>query len=63
MNKYDYDYLVVLHQDTVKAYVYKIRSGKKMEADVVEILERAKTEFVGVLQKNKKWKYLLQIAV
>ena len=41
-----------LHQDTVKAYVYKKRSGKKMEADVVEILERAKTEFVGVLQKN-----------
>ncbi|MEE9408786.1 MAG: ribonuclease R [Polaribacter sp.] len=42
-----------LHQDTVKAYVYKKRSGKKMEADVVEVLERAKTDFVGVLQKNK----------
>ena len=42
-----------LHQDTVKAYVYKKRSGKKMEADVVEILKRAKTDFVGVLQKNK----------
>ena len=42
-----------LHQDTVKAYVYKRRSGKKLEAEVVEILERAKTEFVGVLQKNK----------
>ncbi|KGL62424.1 ribonuclease R [Polaribacter sp. Hel1_85] len=42
-----------LHNDTVKAYVYKKRSGKKYEADVVEIIERAKTEFVGVLQKNK----------
>jgi ribonuclease R len=42
-----------LHQDTVKAYVFKNRSGKKMEADVVEIVERAKTDFVGVLQKNK----------
>ena len=42
-----------LHQDTVKAYVFKNRSGKKMEADVVEILERAKVDFVGVLQKNK----------
>jgi ribonuclease R/exosome complex exonuclease DIS3/RRP44 len=42
-----------LHQDTVKAYVFKSRSGKKMEADVVEILERAKVDFVGVLQKNK----------
>ncbi len=42
-----------LHNDTVKAYVYKKRSGNKYEADVVEIIERAKTEFVGVLQKNK----------
>jgi ribonuclease R len=42
-----------LHQDTVKAYVFKNRSGKKMEADVVEIVERAKVDFVGVLQKNK----------
>ena len=48
-----------LHQDTVKAYVYKIRSGKKMEADVVEILERAKTEFVGVLQKNKNFGFVV----
>ncbi|WP_282071878.1 ribonuclease R [Polaribacter atrinae] len=42
-----------LHNDTVKAYVYKRRSGKKYEADVVEIIERSKTEFVGVLQKSK----------
>ncbi|PQJ68741.1 ribonuclease R [Polaribacter butkevichii] len=42
-----------LHNDTVKAFVYKRRNGKKYEADVVEIIERAKTEFVGVLQKNK----------
>ena len=42
-----------LHQDTVKAFVYKKRSGKKLEAEVVEIIERAKTEFVGVLQKHK----------
>ena len=48
-----------LHQDTVKAYIYKIRSGKKMEADVVEILERAKTEFVGVLQKNKNFGFVV----
>ena len=48
-----------LHQDIVKAYVYKIRSGKKMEADVVEILERAKTEFVGVLQKNKNFGFVV----
>ncbi|MGJ8743280.1 ribonuclease R [Polaribacter sp.] len=48
-----------LHNDTVKAYVYKKRSGKKMEADVVEIIERAKTEFVGVLQKNKNFGFVV----
>ena len=48
-----------LHQDTVKAYVYKKRSGKKYEADVVEILERSKTEFVGVLQKNKNFGFVV----
>ena len=30
-----------------------------MEADVVEILERAKTEFVGVLQKNKNFGFVV----
>ena len=48
-----------LHNDTVKAFVYKKRSGKKYEADVVEILERSKTEFVGVLQKNKNFGFVV----
>jgi ribonuclease R/exosome complex exonuclease DIS3/RRP44 len=48
-----------LHNDIVKAYVYKRRSGKKLEADVVEIVERAKTEFVGVLQKNKDFGFVV----
>ena len=42
-----------LHQDTVKAFVYKKRRSNKLEAEVVEIIERKKTEFVGVLQMNK----------
>ena len=48
-----------LHNDIVKAYVYKKRSGKTLEADVVEIVERAKTEFVGVLQKNKDFGFVI----
>tara|TARA_R110001606_G_scaffold45795_2_gene118461 strand:+ start:10057 stop:12273 length:2217 start_codon:yes stop_codon:yes gene_type:complete len=48
-----------LHQDTVKAYVYTKRNGKKLEADVVEILERAKTEFVGVLQMSKNFGFVV----
>ena len=42
-----------LHQDTVKVFVYKKRNGKKLEGEVVEVLKRAKTDFVGVLQINK----------
>ncbi len=48
-----------LHNDIVKAYVFKKRSGKKYEADVVEIIERAKTQFVGVLQKNKNFGFVV----
>ncbi|MEE3999941.1 ribonuclease R [Tenacibaculum sp. FZY0031] len=48
-----------LHNDTVKAYVYKKRRSNKLEADVVEIIERAKAEFVGVLQMNKNFGFVI----
>ena len=48
-----------LHGDLVKVYVYKKRRSNKLEADVVSIEERAKTEFVGVLQKNKNFGFVL----
>ena len=48
-----------LQGDTVKAYVYTKRGNKKLEADIVEILERAKTEFVGVLQKHKTFGFVI----
>ena len=48
-----------LHGDMVRAYVYKKRRSKKLEADVVEILERSKTDFVGVLQKNKNFGFVV----
>ncbi|MDX8552310.1 ribonuclease R [Tenacibaculum sp. 1B UA] len=48
-----------LHNDTVKAYVYKKRRSNKLEADVVEIIDRAKTEFVGVLQMNKNFGFVI----
>ena len=48
-----------LHKDTVKVYTYQKRGGKKLEADVVEVLERAKTEFVGVLQMNKNFGFVI----
>lgn len=48
-----------LHNDLVKVYVYKRKKNKKQEGDVVEILERAKTEFVGVLQMNKNFGFVI----
>ena len=48
-----------LHNDTVKVYVYKKRRSNKLEGDVVAILERAKTEFVGVLQMNKNFGFVI----
>ncbi|WP_299119382.1 ribonuclease R [uncultured Tenacibaculum sp.] len=48
-----------LHDDTVRVYVYKKRRSNKLEADVVEIIDRAKTEFVGVLQMNKNFGFVV----
>ena len=48
-----------LDKDTVKIYLYNRRNSKKEEGDVVEIIKRAKTEFVGVLQLNKNFGFLV----
>ena len=45
--------------DVVRAYVYKRKRSNKLEADVVEIIERAKNEFVGVLQKSKNFGFVI----
>jgi ribonuclease R len=48
-----------LHGDVVRVYVYKRKRSNKLEADVVEVIERAKTEFVGVLQKSKNFGFVI----
>ncbi len=48
-----------LHEDTVRVYVYKRKRSNKLEADVVEILERSKVEFVGTLQMSKNFGFVL----
>ena len=47
-----------LDGDTVKAYVYDRRSSRKPEAEVLEILERAKEEFVGVISIQKNFGFV-----
>jgi ribonuclease R/exosome complex exonuclease DIS3/RRP44 len=48
-----------LDKDTVKVYVYNKSRSSKKEGDVVEIIERAKTEFVGVLQLSKNFGFVV----
>ena len=38
-----------LDKDIVKVYVYNRRKGKRPEGEVIEVVERAKTDFVGVI--------------
>jgi ribonuclease R len=47
-----------LDKDTVKVYVYNRRSGKKPEGEVIEVLERNKTEFVGVIDIQKNFAFV-----
>ncbi len=48
-----------LHGDKVKVFVYAKRNGKYLEGEVLEILERAKTEFTGTIQLNQKFAFLV----
>ena len=48
-----------LNSDLVKVYVYKRKKNKKQEGDIVDIIKRAKTEFVGVLQKSKNFGFVV----
>ncbi|WP_158209778.1 ribonuclease R [Myroides phaeus] len=47
-----------LDGDFVKAYIYNKRNGKKPEGEVVEILERHKTQFVGVIEIQKNFAFV-----
>ena len=48
-----------LHNDLVKVYAYKRKANGKQEGDIVEIIERAKTDYVGVLQLNKNFGFVI----
>ena len=48
-----------LDGDTVKVYVYRRKNNNKFEGEVIEIIKRAKTEFVGVLQMSKNFGFVL----
>ncbi|MCF6350086.1 MAG: ribonuclease R [Flavobacteriaceae bacterium] len=48
-----------LHNDIVKIYTYQRKVNGKQEGDIIEVIERAKTDFVGVLQRNKNFGFVI----
>ncbi len=44
--------------DLVKVSLFAQRSGKRSEGEVVEVLERARTEFVGIVQLSQRFAFL-----
>ena len=47
------------HGDTVSVECYKRKKNGSLEGDIVEIIERKKTQFVGILQIEKKHAFVL----
>lgn len=47
-----------LHGDKVKVYIYAKKSGRKNEGEVVEIIERSKTDFIGVIRISERYAFV-----
>lgn len=48
-----------LHGDIVKVYLYARRKSKQPEGEVVEIIKRKKTTFVGIIEVSKNYAFLI----
>lgn len=49
-----------LHGDKVKVYVFaKKASGRKKEGEIVEIISRAKTDFIGVAKISERFAFVI----
>lgn len=48
-----------LQGDLVKVSLIQKRSGKRKEGEVVEVIKRAKTEFVGTIKVNPKFAFVV----
>ena len=48
-----------LHNDEVELYVYKRRKRGKLEGEITNIIKRARTEYVGVIQIHKNYAFII----
>ena len=46
------------HGDTVEVYIFPRRNGKKLEGEITKVVERKKTEFVGILDQQKTFAFV-----
>ncbi len=48
-----------LHDDTVKVYLFPKRKNHKTEGQIVDVIERKKTDYVGVISISKQFGFLV----
>ena len=48
-----------LDNDEVEVYVYKRRKRGKLEGEITQVLKRAKSDYVGVIQINKNYAFVV----
>lgn len=48
-----------LNGDRVKVYVYAISKGRRKEGEVIEILQRNKTEFTGIVKLSDRFAFFI----
>ncbi len=48
-----------LHDDLVKVRLFPRRKGFKIEGEIIEVLNRSKNRFVGIIQKSGTYSFLL----
>lgn len=48
-----------LHEDTVKVYLFPKRKNRKTEGQIVEVIKRNKTDYVGVISISKEFGFLV----
>jgi len=48
-----------LDGDKVKVHIFPKRKGRKTEGQIIEIIQRIKKQFVGIVQASKKYAFLI----
>ena len=51
--------LKALHGDEVEFYVHKRRNNNRLEGEITQIIKRSKRDYVGIIQINKKFAFVI----